>query len=40
MNSLVPSHIGTFFQIKMLIMAVRFVLIISLACISLQKVAY
>ena len=40
MNSLVPSHIGTFFQIKMLITAVSFVLIISLACISLQKVAY
>ena len=33
MNSLIPSHIGTFFQIKMLITAVSFVLIISLACI-------
>ena len=38
MNSLVPSHIGTFFQMKMLIMAVSFVLIISLACISPQGV--
>ena len=38
MNYLVPSHIGTFFQIKMLITAVSFVLIISLACISPQGV--
>ena len=38
MNSLVPSHIGTFFQVKMLITAVSFVLIISLACISPQGV--
>ena len=38
MNSLIPSHIGTFFQIKMLITAVSFVLIISLACISPQGV--
>ena len=38
MNSLVPSHIGTFFQMKMLITAVSFVLIISLACISPQGV--
>ena len=36
MNSLIPSYIGTFFQIKMLIIAVSFVLIISLACISPQ----
>jgi hypothetical protein len=38
MNSFIPSHIGTFFQIKMLITAVSFVLIISLACISPQGV--
>ena len=38
MNSFIPSHIGIFFQIKMLITAVNFVLIISLACISPQGV--
>ena len=38
MNSFVPSHIGTFFQIKMLITAVSFVLIVSLAWISPQGV--
>ena len=37
-DSLIPSHIGTFFQIKMLITSVFFVLIISLACISPQGV--
>ena len=38
MNSLIPSHIDTFFRIKMLITAVVFVLVISLACISPQGV--
>ena len=38
MNSLIPSHIDTFFKVKMLITAVVFVLIISLACISPQGV--
>ena len=38
MNSFIPSHIGAFFQIKMLITAVSFVLIISLACISPQGI--
>ena len=38
MNSFIPSHIGAFFQIKMLITAVYFVLIISLACIFPQGV--
>ena len=34
MNSLIPSHIDTFFKVKMLITAIVFVLIISLVCIS------
>lgn len=34
MNSLIPSHIDVFFRMKMLITAVTFVLVISLACIS------
>ena len=38
MNSLIPSHIDTFFKVKMLITAIVFVLIISLVCISSQEV--
>ena len=38
MNYLVPSHIGTLFQIQMLVTTISFMLIISLACISPQGV--